>query len=68
MFERFYQVDSSDTRARGGAGLGLSIAKAIIEGFGGSIGLTARRDERTTFWIELPRCDDNAGSEAKQTL
>lgn len=57
VFGRFYQVDSSSTRERGGAGLGLSIAKGIVEEFGGRIGVESRVGEGATFRVSLPEWD-----------
>lgn len=59
IFEKFAQADSSDTRAKGGTGLGLNIVKAIIERLGGRIDYTShtRADDPhrgTTFYFELP--------------
>ena len=66
IFQKFSQADSSDTRKKGGSGLGLSIAKAIVEYHGGEIGFDsataeeaaegppARATSGTTFWFELP--------------
>jgi signal transduction histidine kinase len=55
LFQKFFQVDPSITRERGGAGLGLSIAKALIEAHGGRIGVASRLGEGSTFWFTLPR-------------
>ncbi|MDK2816070.1 MAG: two-component system, OmpR family, sensor kinase [Moorella sp. (in: firmicutes)] len=55
VFDRFYRVDSSRTRRHGGAGLGLSIAKSIIEAHGGTIGVSSREGEGCTFYVWLPR-------------
>lgn len=52
IFERFYQVDKA--RSRGGAGLGLAIAKSIIESHGGSIYVNSAPRVGTTFTIRLP--------------
>lgn len=52
IFDRFYQVDKS--RNKGGSGLGLSIAKWIIESHGGSITVTSTPGEGTIFTVELP--------------
>jgi signal transduction histidine kinase len=41
IFERFYRAEQSRSRDHGGSGLGLSIAKALIEAFGGHIWLTS---------------------------
>jgi PAS domain S-box-containing protein len=54
IFGKFAQADASDTREKGGSGLGLSITKAIVEGLGGRIDYQSRPGE-TTFWFELPR-------------
>lgn len=52
IFDRFYQVDKS--RNKGGSGLGLSIAKWIIENHGGTIAVTSTPGTGTTFTVELP--------------
>ena len=54
IFEKFVQVDSSDTRAVGGTGLGLSIVKAIVERHGGHIAFCARPERGTLFFFTLP--------------
>jgi two-component system OmpR family sensor kinase len=55
VFDRFYRSDESRSRATGGAGLGLPIAKAIIEAHGGEITVTSKSDEGTRFALFLPR-------------
>jgi PAS domain S-box-containing protein len=40
-----------------GSGLGLAIAKILVEEMSGTIGVTSKLDQGTTFWIELPRAD-----------
>ena len=54
IFERFSQADSSDTREKGGTGLGLCIAKAIVERLGGAIGYETQIGAGTTFYFDLP--------------
>jgi PAS domain S-box-containing protein len=54
LFEKFYQVDAGATREAGGAGLGLSIARALVEAHGGQIGVTSERGHGATFWFSLP--------------
>jgi heavy metal sensor kinase len=52
IFDRFYQVDKS--RSSAGFGLGLSIARSIIEAHGGYITVESMQSQGTTFLISLP--------------
>jgi two-component system OmpR family sensor kinase len=54
IFERFYRGDSSRSRSSGGAGLGLSIASAIVEAHGGRITTVSTPGEGATFVVTLP--------------
>lgn len=54
VFERFYRVEATSTGATRGSGLGLSIAKSIIEAHGGEIGVESELKSGTTFWADLP--------------
>jgi heavy metal sensor kinase len=54
VFERFYRVDKSRSRAQGGAGLGLAIAKSIIEAHSGHIGVQSTVGVGTCFEFTLP--------------
>ncbi|MFM9332026.1 sensor histidine kinase [Paenibacillus mesotrionivorans] len=55
VFDRFYRSESSRTRRSGGAGLGLSISKSLIEAHGGDIRVESTLGEGTTFAFRLPR-------------
>jgi PAS domain S-box-containing protein len=55
IFGKFAQADASNTRVKGGAGLGLSYCKAIVEGCGGRIGYLNNPERGATFWFELPQ-------------
>ncbi|WP_337740223.1 ATP-binding protein [Acidaminococcus timonensis] len=54
VFERFFRVDESRDKKSGGSGLGLSIVKHIVEQHRGTIEMTSRVNEGTTFVIRLP--------------
>jgi signal transduction histidine kinase len=53
VFERFYRVEKSRDRARGGAGIGLSIVRQLVETAGGAVGAESS-DGVTRFWFSLP--------------
>ena len=53
IFERFYRVDRHRSRDVGGTGLGLSIVKHLVQAIGGSISVTSRLNEGSTFSVKL---------------
>jgi signal transduction histidine kinase len=57
VFERFYQAKTT----KDGVGLGLAIAKGLVEAHGGSIAVTSVPGTGTTFWFELPVASVGAG-------
>ncbi len=57
IFDRFYRVDKARTRDTGGAGLGLSVVKMIVERHGGEINVESTIGEYTTFIIQIPILD-----------
>lgn len=55
LFDRFYRVDKARSRSTGGHGLGLSIAKWVVQGHRGVISVKDTKPHGTTFEIVLPR-------------
>ncbi|MGI9644557.1 MAG: ATP-binding protein, partial [Ilumatobacteraceae bacterium] len=60
IFDAFYQIDAGTTRAHGGAGLGLSIVKQLVDGHEGTIEVTSTLGQGTLFTVTLPAAEDDA--------
>ncbi len=58
IFERFQQVDASDAREKGGAGLGLAICRTIVLQHGGRIWVESALGQGSTFYVSLPVLED----------
>jgi signal transduction histidine kinase len=55
IFERFFQVDSSNRRTRGGVGLGLALVRELVESYGGRVSAASPGiDQGSVFTVILP--------------
>jgi signal transduction histidine kinase len=54
VFDRFYQVESAHLRTNGGVGLGLYIAKRLVEAMAGRLSVESESGRGSTFSFELP--------------
>ncbi len=55
LFKKFYQIDTSETRKHGGAGLGLAICKGMVEKLGGEIWLESKVNQGSIFYFSIPK-------------
>ena len=58
VFERFYRTDASRARSSGGFGLGLAIARDLVEAMGGAITVESILGEGSSFHVTLPIASD----------
>lgn len=63
IFERFFQVDGTTTRRVGGIGLGLSIARSIVEAHDGKIWAESTPGQGSTFYFTLPRVPEESNAQ-----
>lgn len=54
IFERFYRVDAARSRKDGGTGVGLTVARGLVEAMGGRMGLDSQPGRGSRFWFTLP--------------
>jgi signal transduction histidine kinase len=54
LFDIFFQIDGSSTRAYEGLGMGLAVAKMFTENMGGEIGVESIKNRGSTFWFNVP--------------
>jgi signal transduction histidine kinase len=59
IFTSFFRADRSRARATGGVGLGLALARRIVEAHGGTIGVDSEQDRGSCFWFVLPAAHSN---------
>lgn len=66
LFQKFYRVDNSETRQIGGTGLGLFIARKIVEKSGGKIWVESQVGQGSSFYVSLPRLRADQAEELKR--
>lgn len=67
IFDRFYQVDASDSRSREGTGIGLALTRELAVLLGGTITVNSRSGQGSTFVLTLPFVEAAEKIEAQQT-
>ena len=62
IFDRFYQVDQSLTRQRGGCGLGLGIVQYIVRAHGGAVQVESEPGKGSTFRVTIPQANQTSAA------
>jgi len=65
LFQRFHQLDSGDSRAKPGAGLGLAICRAVIDLHRGRMGVESKPGEGSAFWFSVPAASLEAAAHGR---
>jgi signal transduction histidine kinase len=65
LFERFYRVDHGRARGEGGTGIGLAIARSVVEAHGGTIAAESEPGRGSVFRFDLPMARDAAAVEVR---
>lgn len=60
IFDRFKRINTDINTVNSGYGLGLTVAKSMLEALGGTITLTSKKDEGTVFVVQIPEAPVNA--------
>jgi PAS domain S-box-containing protein len=68
IFERFKQVDASDSRKKGGTGLGLAICRSIVEQHGGQIWVESALGKGSSFYFTLPMTEEEKTDRTQKML
>ena len=64
IFDRFYRVSATRSHSQGGAGLGLSLVRSIVEAHGGQVEIHSEPGQGSTFTLRLPMADNGARNQA----